>query len=245
MPRKPAPRQVPTKKARRVASKPRRPARLKDVPIPVGWYRLDDGENLLPGDAVREGHTWRTVVDETSLYVGTEFPVVIRRQFAPKSFEVKPNPKRQAELERQQRIKDAVAAGKDCVTVEPAGSCCGATSCGELGERMTPLERKGIRGSTILTATAIQPDELAAYLAKNPIFNKRHLNYVEPGMHPTFKVLYDHALLHIPDEDRQVLYRQGGMEAVRTMARRLAQHALDTMSPAKPARKRKSVRRKP
>lgn len=197
--------------------------------IPQGWYRIGkDGDDeagevwhVRPGDAVWDPDTqsWLTLLahDEPpwSQIRDVANAIIIRRMLPKVPLPSAETPHALVALQRKME-----AAIKQSQDIELEGRTPQIVASGPLGPRYDGA------GNIVLTATAIQPDELAEYIANNPIFSKRHLGYIPPGTDPSVAVLYVYWLKRIPDEDRAKLYEQGGMQAVRDMAMRLAKHAL-------------------
>lgn len=218
------------KASKKVTKKTAPPRRRKLVPpeIPAGWRVLTTADEIAPGDAYWDHgkRAWMTltVVKAPIPQQAVNCYTVIRR--------LPPAPRVSAETPAaaaviQAKMRSAMTFGED---VELAPRQEQIISSGQLGSRVSA-------GGVVLTA--IQAGELAEYIASNPIFDKRHLGYVPPGTDQLTETLFKHHLARIPETDRAQLYAQGGMEAVRDMAMRLARQALRRRR-STPAKKRKT-----
>lgn len=203
------------KKTTKKVTKPRR-RKLIPPEIPAGWRVLTTADEIAAGDAYwdhgKKAWITLTVVQAPIPQQAVNYYTVIRR--------LPPAPRASAETPAaaaviQAKMRTALDSGEDA-ELEPRREQ--SISSGQLGLRAS--------GGVVLTATALQAGELAAYIASNPIFDKRHLGYVPPGTDTLTETLFKHHLARIPEADRAQLYAQGGMEAVRDMAMRLARQAL-------------------
>lgn len=218
----------PKKAAKKKAAKPRYRKAAEPV-IPEGWRVLTCEDEIAVGDAFwdckRKAWITLTEVKAPIPQQAVNRYMVIRR--------VPPAARASAETPAaaiQTKMRTAMASGEN-VELEPRQDQ--IVSSGPLGPRVDA------HGSSTITATAIGVGELADYIANNPIFDKRHLGYVPPGTDGLTEMLFKHHLARIPEEDRAQLYAQGGMEAVRAMAMRLARQDVRRRNRTAQAKKHK------
>ncbi len=211
----------------------RRPrGKLTALVIPEGWRRLGLSDEIQLGDAYWDvkHQAWITLTQIAAPMAqqNTSQYTVIRRVPLPPPplLSGETSAAREHAMRLQTKIRGAVEDRCDTELESRQGQI----TTGGFGQRLFA------DGTTIL-ATPLSPGELAEYIAKNPIFDKRHLGWVPPGTDALTESLFKHYLSKISEEDRAKLYAQGGMDAVRNLAMRLARHALRRRVTPRPRRK--------
>lgn len=217
-------------------------------PLPAGWRFLEMDEAVAGGDCywntqVKGIKEWKTIFEPLDKAGHVQNPLafgqgwVIRRLpvMVPTS-ETPMSAALQKGLRIQRQIQEAIGKGQrgEIACGEPVqiddnyrttdAPLDSATTTGKLGERSRYANVAG--KDIVVTAHAILAEKLSEYLQEHPIFDKRHLGWTEPGTPEAMKALIRHYMKFIPDEDRQKLYAQSGMDGIRRMARRLAEHAI-------------------
>jgi hypothetical protein len=131
-----------------------------------------------------------------------------------------PNPARAAQLRLQRQIKEAVDRGAVETTLNVEAAATGPPSGSG--------HRSASPGAFGCVAHPLSLAEIDVYIARSQSeAGANRLDYIVPGsMDPLLETTYRECLRSIPHADRAALYRIGGMEEVRAMALRLANHRL-------------------